>query len=161
MRCLPIPSQTRCSGERPTCNRCTRLRRNCVYSNDRPTRRKSPFITASIHTDRSPSSPPISAPKRKSRGSGVIATPGNRPNPTPLLLSDYPREASYLGISESLIYTLVEVYFENAYNASLLLHKGLFLESLRAGNATPHVVLSVCAWAAKYLNAYCWCVKVY
>ncbi|KAK5675883.1 hypothetical protein LTS10_011615 [Elasticomyces elasticus] len=56
----------------------------------------------------------------------------------------------YLGISNSLLYTLVDVYFATAYNASLLLHKASFLESLAGGTATPHVVLSVCAWAANF-----------
>ncbi|EXJ67740.1 uncharacterized protein A1O5_09086 [Cladophialophora psammophila CBS 110553] len=54
-----------------------------------------------------------------------------------------------LGIPKSLILTLVEVFFDNAYNATLVLHKRLFLESLERGRANPHVVLSICAWAAK------------
>lgn len=59
------------------------------------------------------------------------------------------KDSPYLGISESLMYTLVDVYFENAYNASLLLHKGRFLESLTAGTVEAHLILSVCAYAAK------------
>ena len=58
----------------------------------------------------------------------------------------------YLGVSKSLMYTLVDLYFETAYNASLLLHKASFIESLVAGTATPHIVLSVCAWAAKFVR---------
>ena len=61
-------------------------------------------------------------------------------------------EHAYLGISHDLTYTLAELYFETAYNASLLLHKASFLASLAAGTACPHVVLSVCAWAAKYVR---------
>jgi hypothetical protein len=57
----------------------------------------------------------------------------------------------YLGISKSLMYTLVNLYFETAYNATLLLHKASFLQELAAGTATPHIVLSVCAWAAKFV----------
>lgn len=63
---------------------------------------------------------------------------------------DCPTDVPYLGIPQSLVLTLVDVYFDNVYNASLLLHKGLFLESLAAGTARLHVVLGVCAWAAKY-----------
>ncbi len=144
------PSQIRCSGERPICNRCSRLRRTCVYSSDPPASRKSPYISASARTNRYPSPPPINAQERRHRASGEAVPVGNYPYSTPVLLSDYPEENPYLGISKSLIYTLVEVYYENAYNARLLLHKGLFLESLAAGTANPHVVLSVCAWAAKY-----------
>lgn len=50
------------------------------------------------------------------------------------------------------MYTLVDVYFENAYNATLLLHKGRYLDSLAAGTVEAHLVLSVCAYAAKYLS---------
>jgi hypothetical protein len=50
------------------------------------------------------------------------------------------------------MYTLVDLYFETAYNASLLLHKQSFLEQLALGTATPHIVLSVCAWAAKFVR---------
>ncbi|KAJ9608506.1 hypothetical protein H2200_007494 [Cladophialophora chaetospira] len=60
------------------------------------------------------------------------------------------KDSPYLGISESLMYTLVDVYFENAYNASLLLHKGRFLESLMAGTVEAHLILSVCAYAANF-----------
>lgn len=59
----------------------------------------------------------------------------------------------YLGIAESLMYTLVDVYFENSYNASLLLRKDRFLESLVAGTVEPHLILSVCAYAAKYFTS--------
>ena len=62
------------------------------------------------------------------------------------------KDSPYLGISESLMYTLVDVYFENAYNASLLLHKGRFLESLVEGTVEAHLILSVCAYAAKYMT---------
>ncbi|KIW93881.1 uncharacterized protein Z519_05196 [Cladophialophora bantiana CBS 173.52] len=55
-----------------------------------------------------------------------------------------------LGIPKSLVSTLVEVFFDNAYNATLVLHKMLFLESLERGRANPHVVLSICAWAANF-----------
>ncbi|EXJ69938.1 uncharacterized protein A1O5_07011 [Cladophialophora psammophila CBS 110553] len=46
--------------------------------------------------------------------------------------------------------SLVDVYYANVYNASLLLHKRLFLEAIAAGTARHHVVLSVCAWALKW-----------
>lgn len=55
----------------------------------------------------------------------------------------------YLGISKSLMYNLVELYFQTSYNASFLLHKTQFLESLAAGTTAPHVILAICAAAAK------------
>lgn len=66
---------------------------------------------------------------------------------------DCPADVYFIGIPKPLVLTLVEVYFDNVYNASLLLHKRLFLESLAANVARPHVVLGVCAWAAKYATA--------
>ena len=61
-----------------------------------------------------------------------------------------PAEEVYHGIPGSLLKILVQAYFDNVYNAHLLLHKRSFLESLTAGVARAHVVLGVCAWAAKY-----------
>jgi hypothetical protein len=54
-----------------------------------------------------------------------------------------------LGIPKNLIPTLVDVYFRHVYNAGLLLHRESFLSSIEDGTADPHIVLSVCAWAAK------------
>lgn len=56
---------------------------------------------------------------------------------------------TYLGIPCSLLSTLVEVYYSNVYNSSLVLHKRSFLEALSAGTVRPHVILGVCAWASK------------
>ncbi len=141
----------RCSGERPICGRCSRLKRTCVYNSDPPAPRRSPFIAASVHPNRYLSSPSITTQEKRRRTSVQTVPPGDHSYSPPVLPSDYLRDDHYLGISKSLIQTLVNVYFENAYNASLLLHKGLFLDSLAAGTASPHIVLSVCAWAAKYL----------
>lgn len=57
-----------------------------------------------------------------------------------------------LGIPSSLLYKLVDVYYANVYNATLLLHKPTFIESLKAGTVRQHIVLSVCAFAAKYVS---------
>lgn len=45
---------------------------------------------------------------------------------------------------------LVEVFYSHVYNASLLLHRDLFLKQLDEGKVVPHVLLSVCAMASKY-----------
>lgn len=58
---------------------------------------------------------------------------------------------AYCGVPQTLLWELVEIYFTHAYNASLLLHKDTFVHSLRAGTVTPHVLLSVCAWASKWV----------
>jgi hypothetical protein len=46
---------------------------------------------------------------------------------------------------------LIEIYFDNVANSALALHKTDFLHRVHAGTATPHVVLSVCAFGAKYV----------
>ena len=58
-------------------------------------------------------------------------------------------EEQYLDMPKSLVSTLVEVYFNTAYNAPLMSHKEKFIASLDAGTARPHTVLSFCAWGAK------------
>ncbi|KAJ3527969.1 hypothetical protein NM208_g10445 [Fusarium decemcellulare] len=45
---------------------------------------------------------------------------------------------------------LIDTYYENVYNATLLLHKESLLESLAVGSIRPHVVMSVCAWGANF-----------
>ena len=58
-------------------------------------------------------------------------------------------DKSYVGIPSALVSVLVELYFSHVYNASLLLHKPTFLQSLAAGTVRPQVLLSVCAFATK------------
>lgn len=45
---------------------------------------------------------------------------------------------------------LIELYYENVSNASLLLHKASLHEAVDTGIAIPHVLLSICAFGAKY-----------
>ncbi len=138
----------RCTGERPICKRCSRLKQTCSYSGtSAPSRKHHVFVPASINR------PITSSPKgqkSKSTADGTTRSDGRRPVPTSSTLPNYSGIDHYdLGIPKSLMSLLVEVFFEDAYNATLLLHKRLFLESLEQGRTSPHVVLSVCAWAAK------------
>ena len=64
--------------------------------------------------------------------------------PSPIL------EKSFVGIPPTLIPLLLEVYFSHIYNASLLLHRPAFLRGLAADAIRPDVLLSVCAFAAKF-----------
>jgi hypothetical protein len=59
-------------------------------------------------------------------------------------------EDIYLSIPKDLRTTLANVYFRHVYNAGLLLHRPSFLRSIEDGSSSPHIVLSVCAWGAKY-----------
>ena len=143
--CLP---KIRCTGERPICKRCSRLKQTCSYNGAAtPSRKHHIFVPASINR------PITSSPKerkRKSTADDTTRSDGRRPVPTSSTLSNYSRVDHYdLGIPKSLMSLLVKVFFEDAYNATLLLHERLFLESLEEGRTSPHVVLSVCAWAAK------------
>jgi hypothetical protein len=58
-------------------------------------------------------------------------------------------DANYLGIPSPLMSSLIEIYYANVYNASILLHKASFLESLANGISRNHVVLSLCALGAQ------------
>ncbi|KAJ5611968.1 hypothetical protein N7528_009073 [Penicillium herquei] len=54
----------------------------------------------------------------------------------------------YVGIPLGLVRNLIDIYFSNVYNATLLLHKPSFLEALEARTVRVDVLLSVCASAA-------------
>lgn len=53
------------------------------------------------------------------------------------------------GISSELVLELVEIYFSHITNSALLLHKATFVEQLTNDQSRDHVVLSICALAAK------------
>ena len=138
----------RCTGERPICKRCSRLHQTCSYTGTAtPSRKHHVFIPASINR------PKISSPqeqKIQSTADDATRSGGRRPVPTSSTLPNYSSADHYdLGIPKSLMSFLVDVFFEDAYNATLLLPKRLFLQSLEEGRTLPHVILSVCAWAAK------------
>ncbi|RVX67076.1 hypothetical protein B0A52_08319 [Exophiala mesophila] len=94
----------------------------------------------------------VDVPESKSTTYSDAEQPLLDPHPpiTPPARPPIHKDTQYLGISESLVYTLVDVYFENAYNANLLLNKGRFLESLVAGTVADHLILSLCAYAANF-----------
>ena len=137
----------RCSGERPSCKRCTRLRRTCTYAS----------VIVSVHAPSQPrksiSTPPLTtaaefegnhfSPERTQESSAQLLH-----QPYEGSIPALPAQDHYLGIPRTVLSNLIEVYYSHIYNASLLLHKRLFLQSLTRGSARPHVVLSVCAFAA-------------
>ena len=138
--CSTCKSQKiRCTGERPVCKRCLRLGHTCVYSSkSAPVRYRarqneypSPTPTANLDGNKIPTNP--------ERLTSSISRP---------LTSDH-----YLGIPKPMVSMLVDVYWDNLYNANLLLHKDVFLEALVEETVRPHIILSICASAAKYDNA--------
>jgi hypothetical protein len=138
----------RCTGERPTCKRCSRLKQACSYNGTgTPSRKHHVFVPVSINR---PISSSPKQRKRKSTADDTTRSDERRPVPTSSTIPNYSIVDHYdLGIPKSLMSLLVEIFFEDGYNATLLLHRRLFLESLEEGRSSPHVVLSVCAWAAK------------
>jgi hypothetical protein len=129
----------RCSGDRPICKRCSRLKHTCVYSTGQPQSPKQPHVRSSTATSESVFG------ANKIAVTGLNETPRVRGAP-----SLAPSGPDYLGIPVSLIPELIEVFYSHSYNASLLLHKELFLKGLAEGTFTGHVLLSVCAIASKY-----------
>lgn len=133
----------RCSSERPSCKRCIRLRRVCSYVSDVA----SGYVASQ---SRKASPPPPSYAADLSPGRTSISSVK-----VPLLqfeqpLPRLPAQEHYLGIPKTLLSSLVDVFFSHIYNASLLLRKCDFLDSIAKGTARHHLVLSVCAFAAMY-----------
>lgn len=144
-------SQIGCSGERPSCPRCLRLKRTCVYGYEQ-TITASPPVSRNLGSTRD--RPPLATRRLLQQQKRIFPRETsdvnpNRISPTSRLAGQRLSEEHYHGIPKALVLALVQVYFENLYNAKLLLHKRLFLESLEAGTSPAHIVLSVCASAAK------------
>lgn len=139
----------RCSGERPSCKRCARLNHACTYI--------TPLTGRRSDSEQSPRSrsnkrrAPVTPPARREGfviGSGLENTTNDQI--TSLGLTQPPDfDDRYLGIPKALLLTLIELYFDNVYNANLLLQKKSFQQSVAVGAARAHVVLSICAWGAR------------
>ncbi|KAF4501649.1 hypothetical protein FAGAP_2158 [Fusarium agapanthi] len=123
----------RCSGERPSCKRCSRLNNTCQYETSRTQSRTTRAVGKSAAADATPR-------LVQSRHAAPAFL-----NKEPASNHDF-----YQGIAPSLVNTLVELYFENVYQSTLLLHKATFLQSLVDQTVKPHIVLSVCAWGANF-----------
>ncbi|KAF4963112.1 hypothetical protein FSARC_8825 [Fusarium sarcochroum] len=132
----------RCTGERPSCKRCLRLKNQCQYDSNtvrvRERRNVSNFKPA---RDLSVSAPGL-------QRSLARAPLHDAFNTEPL--SAEPDEAFYHGVPSFLVNPLVEEYFENIYQSDLLLHKDTFMQSLAERTVRPHVLLSICAWGANF-----------
>ncbi len=116
-----VPPQLACSGERPVCNRCARLRKTCVFT---PTTARSLQFISESNRRTSRASHAVQESNPMNHSDAGESVPGEHSPTDPPAILSMRKDSPYLGISESLMYTLVDVYFENAYNASLLLHKG-------------------------------------
>ncbi|KAI1346479.1 hypothetical protein F5Y01DRAFT_297708 [Xylaria sp. FL0043] len=136
----------RCTEERPSCKRCVRLHHVCTYSDGAPPgrRSKTPQQGSALSDVLSPSTRGLGR-ERDARTSGAQDA-----TDAPPYRNDAGGGRQYLGMLEHLLPELVELYFNCVYNAHLLLHKRSFLASVADGTAPAHVVLSVCAWGAKF-----------
>ncbi|KAI1421451.1 hypothetical protein F5Y12DRAFT_705530 [Xylaria sp. FL1777] len=158
--CSTCKSQKiRCTEERPSCKRCVRLHHVCTYSNSPlPGRSDKPPPPpaqqgAAVQGDNIPPKPMCNNPLR-AETSCVPPAHAHAHGAQYALLQRGDAGGGggkqYIGLLERLLPELVELYFQYAYNAHLLLHKRSFLASVADGSACTHVVLSVCAWGAKF-----------
>lgn len=123
------------------CKRCVRLEHSCTYE---PRIYEARDIV-----------PPSSERARQTTPSldsynGQTNLPPVTHNTTPLHMNPI-GQGFYLGIPRPLISELIEIYYENVSNSALVIHKRRFLESVQSGTVVPHILLSVCAWGAKYV----------
>lgn len=135
----------RCSGDKPSCQRCLRLNRSCLYGNRTARDGNPPVIPNHESTGATSLNPRITV--TTSNYNRLCVTPSL----SPPQLSGLPEKA-YIGIPSPLLSELVEIYFSHVYNASLLLHKSRFKQAVRSQTVQPHVLLSVCALASKYVK---------
>ncbi|KAI3316836.1 hypothetical protein HD806DRAFT_541813 [Xylariaceae sp. AK1471] len=144
----------RCTEERPSCKRCVRLHHVCTYSGDPPPERNNRSSPQDV-AQRDVASKHAQIPRMEQRAAQAHAAQFVHRR-LPILPQPLPQPGGtmgakpYLGVLESLVPELVDIYFDYVYNAHFLLHKRSFLESVADGTACTHVVLSVCAWAAKF-----------
>jgi hypothetical protein len=143
---LTSVSQVRCSLEKPICKRCTRLKHDCTYATNNT---KSKFVDRSARRQLAVRAPGETL-EHVSRIRNV------RPDsPVPGISSgiskcnNFRTAKTAIEIPPDLLLTLVNVYYDCVYNASLLLHRRTFMQALSAGTMPRHVILSVCAFAAK------------
>lgn len=125
--------QIRCSGERPSCKRCVRLKNTCRYDTNSQFKR---------HVTRTTSR---TEPSCAIHSSNLVPAA----SPAHLNAESVPNHGFYLGIAPSLVNTLIELYFDNVYQSTLLLHKSTFMQSLANQTVKAHILLSICAWGAK------------
>ncbi|KIW10893.1 hypothetical protein PV08_10192 [Exophiala spinifera] len=120
----------RCGGEKPSCARCTRLSRPCVY---KP-------VAAALQARR----------RASSHASAHKPVPASEYTGSPLRLN--PPEKRYFGVPSALLPTLVDLYFTYIYNARLLFHRPSLEAALEAQSVRSDIVLCFCALAAKFFR---------
>ncbi|KAI1016866.1 hypothetical protein LB504_007077 [Fusarium proliferatum] len=129
----------RCSGERPSCKRCSRLKNTCQYDTSRTHGR------ATNGTRKSAGAHGTSRSVHSSHLDPVV-------QPAFLSIERASNHDFFRGIAPSLVNTLVELYFDNVYQSTLLLHRSTFMQSLANQTIKPHILLSICAWGANFYH---------
>ncbi|KAK2676941.1 Zn(2)-C6 fungal-type DNA-binding domain [Fusarium oxysporum f. sp. vasinfectum] len=129
--------KVRCSGERPSCKRCVRLKNTCEYGTNLIHPRQKRNATRAVTANGA----------SQSVGSRRLAPVALSANLNAESISNH---AFFQGIAPSLVNTLVELYFDNVYQSTLLLHKAIFMQSLADQTVKPHILLSICAWGANF-----------
>ncbi|CZR39140.1 uncharacterized protein FPRO_05668 [Fusarium proliferatum ET1] len=127
----------RCSGERPSCKRCVRLKNTCQYDTSRTHSR------AAKGTRKSAGAHATSRSVHSSHLDPVV-------RPAFLSIEPASNHDLFKVIAPSLVNTLVELYFDNVYQSTLLLQKATFLQSVAYQTVKSHILLSICAWGANF-----------
>ncbi|XEV06097.1 hypothetical protein FSHL1_011384 [Fusarium sambucinum] len=120
----------RCSADRPSCKRCARLKGSCHYNTNRI--QKQVAVGKSTRNASRELLPSLSEPSTSAIGTATLETPDDNCSVIP----------------PSLVNILVELYFKNVYQSSLLLHKATFIKSVANSTVRLHVLLSICAFGA-------------
>ncbi|CAG8237876.1 unnamed protein product [Penicillium olsonii] len=166
-------SKTKCSGERPTCQRCRDKEARCVYAeSSQPTWVRKINIGATNEPEFSPSvtsSPARSSEQRKSSQDNLLGLADASPPPQPqqqqpcLLVENselLPSSLDWLATphlpSPPRIRTLVDEYFNNIHplRAFTFIHKPTFLQTLDgklSQDYQSHALLHImCALGAQF-----------
>lgn len=125
---LTKSAKIRCSGEQPSCRRCTRLGRHCTWADDY--RAQGAF--GHNHLD-------FFARDVDASRTMIPSLPADS------------HQSSAVGISRTCMFDLVNTFFTHVFNASLLLHRTSFIDCLSCDSAEKHMTLSVMALASRYL----------
>ncbi|CEI69321.1 unnamed protein product [Fusarium venenatum] len=107
--------------------RCARLKTSCHYNNNGIQHQVA--VAGGTRRTIKGLLPSLSEPSPSATGTATLEAPDDK-------------------IPPSLINILVELYFKNVYQSSLLLHKATFIKSLANSTVQHHVLLSMCALAA-------------
>ncbi|OAA66929.1 Transcription factor [Niveomyces insectorum RCEF 264] len=149
----------KCSRQRPTCDRCSRLGSECAFPAP-PDRKLLAAHRASPKRRRLDDRATATASAALAFNADPAARSSTAVDPDPP--SFVPSRAAHAGgqtcdaivgaLPRSLQRIFVEVYFSHMYNASLTFHQPTFLEAFETGAVASHVLVAIFATATIFLK---------